>query len=123
MPRLGSRFILGATLFSTPGMKSGMHASAVMSLVAALLVVVVPVALYQLGRSKPSPPNPGGDDGWRKRPDPPPPPRPRPGGGGIPLDDAVQAKARLRGTGRLADHIGPRVRRPAREPERTPVRG
>lgn len=43
-----------------------------------------------------------------------------PGGGGIPLADAVPARVRLRGRGRLADLLPPGDRRPAHAP--TPVR-
>jgi hypothetical protein len=42
--------------------------------------------------------------------------------GGIPLPDAEPAPVRLRGHERLADLRPPRVRRPAREPVRPPVR-
>jgi len=43
-------------------------------------------------------------------------------GGGLPLPDAYPASVRLRDHRRLADHQPPRERRPAREPERQPVR-
>jgi hypothetical protein len=42
--------------------------------------------------------------------------------GGIPLDDASPARVRLRGQGRLADKLRAQARRPAREPDRAPVR-
>jgi len=43
-------------------------------------------------------------------------------GGGLPLPDAAQARVRLRGHERLADHQRDRDRRPAREPDREPTR-
>ncbi len=72
--------------------------------------------------SDPRPPgDQGSDDGWGKGPRRPP-TRPSPPRGGIPLADAQQARIRLREPGRLADHRPAHQRRPAREPERTPVR-
>src|SRR5216110_1644358 len=121
MPRPGLKFILGATLFSTPGMKGGLHVSELASIAALVVVIFLALALYQLRGSKREPPNSDGDDGWRKRPDPPPPPPERPSGG-IPLDDARPARVRLRGTERLADRLPARARRPGHQPERTPVR-
>jgi hypothetical protein len=45
-----------------------------------------------------------------------------PGDGGLPLpSDAVPARFRLRDERRLADHLPPPERRPAREPQRTPA--
>jgi hypothetical protein len=61
------------------------------------------------------------DDGWGRGPRQPP-SRPEPPRGGIPLPDAVPARVRLRDHGSLADQRPRRDRRPAREPERTPVR-
>jgi hypothetical protein len=43
-------------------------------------------------------------------------------GGGLPLPDAAPAHVRLRDHRRLADHQPHRERRPAREPDREPVR-
>ncbi|HEY2160828.1 MAG TPA: hypothetical protein VGH24_05935 [Solirubrobacteraceae bacterium] len=43
-------------------------------------------------------------------------------GGGLPLPDADPAHVRLRDHRRLADHQPHRERRPAREPDRSPVR-
>ena len=43
-------------------------------------------------------------------------------GGGLPLPDADPARVRLRDHRRLTDSLPRRERRPAREPERTPVR-
>jgi hypothetical protein len=63
----------------------------------------------------------GSDGGWGHGPGRPPtsPSAPR---GGIPLPDAEQARVRLRdGHGRLFDSLPRRERRPAREPDRTPV--
>lgn len=54
----------------------------------------------------------GGDDGGG--PPPSPPERPTaPPGGSLPLPDARPARARLRGHGRLADHLPRPARRPA----------
>lgn len=61
-----------------------------------------------------------GEDGWGRGPEVPPTP-PKPPRGGIPLPDAEPATVRLREPGRLADHLPRRERRPAREPERSPV--
>jgi hypothetical protein len=61
-------------------------------------------------------------EGWRKRPPPSPPKPPAPPKGGIPLDDAQQARTRLRGHERLFDALPRRQRRPAREPQRIPQR-
>ena len=62
----------------------------------------------------------GQDDGWGNEPRRPPKPSNRPWGG-IPLPDAQQARVRLRDPRKLGDLLPPRERRPAREPERTPV--
>jgi hypothetical protein len=120
MAQHGSRFVYGATLFSTPGLKSGAHLSMILSLAFVLILVVLALAFIRRGGSKPGPPNSEGDDGWRKGPEPP--SLPLGPSGGIPLDDAAQSRMRLRGKGRLSNHRRPRVRRPAREPDRTPVR-
>ena len=117
------RLVFGATLFATPGMKGGGHMPILLTVVCVVVAIGILVVLVQ--RSwKPTPPGSEPSDGhgwgrrpWRPRPDPP--RRPR---GGLPLDDAVTAKARLRGAGRLADMRPPRSRRPAREPEPHPVR-
>lgn len=63
----------------------------------------------------------GSDGGWGNRRPPVPSPGSRPGGG-LPLDDAVPARARLRDHRRLPDLLPPRQRRPTREPARDPVR-
>jgi hypothetical protein len=120
MPQWRSRLILGATLFSTPGLNSGVHILAVLGLLVVLVVVLVPLTLHR-GGSKPGPSDSDGGDGWGKGPQPPrtPPEGPR---GGIPLDDARPAHARLRGNGRLADQLPTRLRRSIREPDRKPVR-
>jgi hypothetical protein len=62
------------------------------------------------------------DDGWGRGPGPPPTP-PAPPGGGMPLLDAEPARVRLRDHGKLSDRPRRRERRPAREPDRTPVHG
>ncbi|HEY2771551.1 MAG TPA: hypothetical protein VGI87_13330 [Solirubrobacteraceae bacterium] len=61
------------------------------------------------------------DEGWGRGPRRPPKP-PEPPRGGIPLLDAEPARVRLRDNRRLSDLLPPRQRRPAREPQRTPVR-
>jgi hypothetical protein len=61
------------------------------------------------------------DEGWGRGPKPPPKP-PEPPRGGIPLSDAEPARVRLRDHRRLADQLPRRERRPAREPDRRPVR-
>jgi hypothetical protein len=63
----------------------------------------------------------GPDDGWGHGPRRPPQPPPAPIGG-LPLPDAAPARVRLRDHHRLADFHSDRERRPAREPDRTPVR-
>jgi hypothetical protein len=63
----------------------------------------------------------GSDDGWGNEPRRPPQPSDRPWGG-VPLPDAKQSRLRLRDHRKLADLLPRRSRRPAREPERTPVR-
>ena len=63
----------------------------------------------------------GSDDGWGNYPTRPPSPRDVPGGG-IPLPDAEPARVRLRDHRRLREYLPARQRRPAREPDRRPVR-
>jgi hypothetical protein len=65
--------------------------------------------------------DPGSDDGWGRGPDRPPAP-PTPPRGGIPLPDAEPASVRLRDHRKLSDRLPKRERRPAREPDRMPVR-
>ncbi len=110
---------MGATLFATPGLKGGIQMSGVVSILIVVAVALLGLMLYRRSRPGPSDPNPG--DGWRgpRPPDSPQPDRPR---GGIPLDDAVPARVRLRGRARLADGLPRRDRRPAHEPERAPAR-
>ncbi len=57
----------------------------------------------------------GGNDRLQQ---PPKPPRP----GGVPLPESEQSPQRFRGPGKLADRHEWPVRRPAREPQRTPER-
>ena len=121
MNRIDARAFMGATLLVAPSVKGGIQVS---GLACVLLVVVVAlVGLMVFRGSRPGPSDPGAGD-WRKWPPPPDPPGPDEPRGGIPLplDDAVPARVRLRGEGRLADLLPKRVRRPAREPERAPVR-
>ena len=113
---------MGATLFGTPGLKSGIDMSGLGILVFVVLVVIVGLILGRLRGPRPGPSDPSGGDGWGKGPPPPDPRRPDRPNGGIPLDDAAPARLRLRGRDRLADGLPSRERRPAREPERAPVR-
>ena len=99
-----------------------------------MLVMIAGVHLLGLGcvailmltalREEPQdPPQQGGgsDDGRgndRRRPRQPF-DRPR---GGIPLPDAEQSRIRLRDHRRLSDKVPRRIRRPAHEPARRPVR-
>jgi len=71
MFRLGSRAVMGATLFVTPGTKGGIDLSGVAIVVFVVLVVVVGLLLGR--HSKPGPPDPNDGDGWGKGP-----PRPEP---------------------------------------------
>jgi hypothetical protein len=116
-----SKLVYGATLFTAPGMKGGTHLPEYVSLAIVAVLILLPLVLHRGGGSKPGPPNSDSDDGWGKGPEPPPIPNDPPTGG-IPLDDTVQSRVRLRGKGRLSDFRPQRVRRPAREPERTPDR-
>ena len=63
----------------------------------------------------------GNDDGWGNRPRTPRPPSNVPGGG-LPLPDALPARVRLRDGRRLHERLPGRERRPAREPDRQPIR-
>ena len=113
---------MGATLFMTPGLKGGVDVSGLGIVLFVVLVVIVGLILGRHRGSRPGPPDQNPGDGWRKRPPPPDSPRPNQPRGGIPLEDAVPARVRLRGRGRLADLVPRRERRPAREPERDPAR-
>jgi hypothetical protein len=87
---------------------------------ACVAVLMIP-ALRDRPESPPRPSDGGSDDGWgndRRRP---PSPRDIPGGG-IPLPDAAPARVRLRDHRRLRERLPARSRRPAREPDRRPVR-
>jgi hypothetical protein len=92
-----------------------------------VMLVLACVLIVGAARAEPTaawrdrPANDDGDDGGSDRLPPAPPSRPR-GGIPIPLPDAAPARVRLRGPGRLADLLPRRDRRPAREPERVPVR-
>jgi hypothetical protein len=117
-----SRLVWGATLFTTPGLKSdGVHFPVLLTVVVAVIAVGVVMALIQ--RSwRPRPPDPDPGDGWGKRSDDPPPNLPFGPRGGVPLDDAVPARVRLRDARRLADRLPRPPRRVVREPDRRPVR-
>jgi hypothetical protein len=122
MQRLSTRLVWGATLFTTPGLKSGgfglIHTLLRLAIVLGFLLI--PLALYRRGSHR-GPPDSDTGDGWGKPPKPPKPP-PRGPQGGIPLDDATPARVRIRGGERLADMLPRRSRRGDREPERSPVR-
>lgn len=94
-------------------MVAGMH---VLGLACAAALIYVAL------RDRPEPPPPPGGDsdgGGGLRPRlPRSPTRPR---DGLPLPDALPSRVRLREPGRLADLLPARPRRPAREPQRTPV--
>ncbi len=83
-------------------------------------VLILP-ALRESPDFPPQRPDTGPDDGWGRGPSDPPKP-PDPPRGGIPLLDAEQAGVRLRDHRKLPEHLPRRDRRPAREPERIPVR-
>jgi hypothetical protein len=97
-------------------MIAGMH---LLGLVCAA-VLILP-ALRDGPEFPPRPSDPGSDDGWGRGPNPPPAPPDSPGGG-IPLSDAEPARIRLRDHRKLSEQLPKRERRPAREPDRTPVR-
>jgi hypothetical protein len=122
MVRAGSRIVMGATLFGTPGLKRGIQISGLGSVLIVLVVVVVGLLLCRHGGPRSGPSDPNASGGWGNRPRPPGPRRPDPSPGGIPLEDATPARVRLRGEGQLADKLPARARRPAREPDRAPVR-
>lgn len=125
MPTTNPRLLLGATLFTGPGMKAGEgHFPVVLSVLitVVVLIVVIRFVLYGLGSNR-NPPDTDPGDGWGKRPPEPPSDHPRPNGGlPIPLDDAVQSRVRLRGRGRLSGMLPARSRRMAPEPARGPAR-
>ena len=82
-------------------------------------LILVPALLYRKPGSSPdsSDDEGGGGRGPGSPPAPPAPPR-----GGVPLPDAEPARTRIREHGRRAWDPRPRRRRPAREPDRPPVR-
>ena len=81
-------------------------------------LILVPALLYR--KPGTSPDSSDDEGGGGRGPEPPParPPRPR---GGVPLPDAQQARMRIREHGRRLTG-GHRLRRPAREPHRRPIR-
>jgi hypothetical protein len=113
---------MGATLFGTPGLKSGIQLSGLLSVLIVLLVALVGLILYRHGGSWPGPPDPNPGDDFGKGPRGPEPHGPEHPQGGIPLDHAAPARVRLRGKGRLADKLPARERRPVRKPARAPAR-
>jgi hypothetical protein len=95
-------------------MVAGMH------LLGIVCAVVLILPALRDGPEPPQPPGDGSDGGGGlRRPKPESPVRPR---GGLPLPDAVPARVRLREPARLGDLMPRRERRPAREPDRRPVR-
>jgi hypothetical protein len=98
-------------------MIAGMH---FLGLVCAA-VLIIP-ALRDGPEIPPRRQDPGSDGGWGRGPDLPPKPAPDAPRGGIPLPDAEPALIRLRDHRTLSDQRPTRERRPAREPDRTPVR-
>jgi len=87
----------------------------------ACVAVLIMLALRGEDNGLPGSGESGSDDGWGNEPRRPPQPSDRPWGG-VPLPDAKQSRLRLRDHRKLADLLPRRSRRPAREPERTPVR-
>jgi hypothetical protein len=83
--------------------------------------VLIALALRSNDDGLPGSGETGSDDGWGNEPRRPPQPSDRPWGG-VPLPDAKQSPLRLRDHRKLLDLLPGRERRPAREPERTPVR-
>jgi hypothetical protein len=119
--------LMAATLIALGDLRvlpDGVAATLLLTLVFLTIpgLVLVPVLLY---RSPGSSPDSSDDDGGGGRgPGSPPAPPPRAPRGGVPLPDAEQARTRLREHGRRAwearrPHRG---HRPAREPDRSPVR-
>jgi len=88
-----------------------------------LLGLVCAVALIVPALRASDPPPGSGEHGSDGGSGPPTDPPPRPGrpSGGLPLPDAVPARVRLRDHGRLSELLPGSERRPAREPQRTPV--
>jgi hypothetical protein len=99
---------------------SGVDIPGLINLAILLFVIFLPLLLKRGGPPR-GQSDSDSDDGWGKGPRPPstPPDDPR---GGIPLDDAVPARVRLRGHARLGDLLPARERRSPREPDRRPVR-
>lgn len=87
---------------------------------ACVAVLMIP-ALREGPDGPPASSEGGSDDGWGNYPRQPSPPRDVPGGG-LPLPDAEPARVRLRDHRRLRERIPNRQRRPAREPQRQPIR-
>jgi hypothetical protein len=87
---------------------------------ACVAVLMIP-ALRDGPTPPPGPSDSGSDEGGGPGPKRPP-KRPDPPRGGLPLPDAIPARARLRDHRRLHELLPSRERRPTREPEREPVR-
>jgi len=112
-----------ANLSLVPGKSQfgGEDLAGLLYLVIVLVVLFLPVLLGRRS-SPPGRPDSDSEDGWGKGPSQPPripPDAPR---GGLPLRDAEPARVRLRNRDRHTNRTPARDRRPAREPDRTPVR-
>lgn len=99
---------------------AGVDVAGLLYLGCVFAVLFVP-ALFTRSSSPPGPSDSESDDGWGKGPRRPPSP-PEPPRGGIPLPDAEPARVRLRDHRRLGDRLPARERRPARSPDRRPLR-
>ena len=88
--------MMGATLFATPGMKSGSQISGLVFVLIAVGVALTGLMLLRHGGPRPGPSDPNPDDGWGKGPRGPEPHGPEHPRGGIPLNDAAPARVRLR---------------------------
>jgi hypothetical protein len=84
-------------------------------------IMLVPALLYRRPDQPPGPSDDDGGGGPGHPPPPEPPARPTSPRGGVPLPDAEQARLRIREHGRRVWRAR-RSRRPAREPDRRPVR-
>jgi hypothetical protein len=87
----------------------------------ACVAVLMLSALREGPADPPQSSNNDSDDGRGNKPRRPRAPSGRPRGG-VPLPDAEQSRIRLRDHQRFTDKLPKRVRRPVREPERTPVK-
>jgi hypothetical protein len=84
-------------------------------------VAVLMISALREGPADPPQSGNDSDDGRGNKPLRPLAPSGRPRGG-IPLPDAEQSRVRLRDHRRFTEQLPKRVRRPAREPTRTPIK-